>query len=329
MIFKCKNCGGNTIYSPELHAMYCPYCSSQDTQQRTNDAYQIQTCPDCGGELTIEEHTSALQCKYCDNYIILNDRVEGEYQPHKIIPFKFSKEMVKGLLKDKFKKCVFAPTDFLSEVRLNSMQGEYVPFWMYDYNTHCNYRGEGVKIRSWVSGNREYTETSYYNVVRDMDIVYSEIPVDASIKMNDNIMDLMEPYNYKELVDFSPEFMSGFGGEKYNIVADELEYRARDKMNKSADAIVKQCVSGYAKLNTQVKDINADNGKTEYCLLPVWKYIYTYNNETYPFYVNGQTGKIIGKVPISNKKVFAYGATLWGVLTLLLFLGGFIAETIL
>ncbi len=327
MIFKCKNCSGNMIYSPELHSMYCPFCSGENTQERTNDAYQIQVCPDCGGELAIEEHTSALQCKYCDNYIILNDRVEGEYQPSKMIPFRFSKEMVKQLLKNNFKKCVFAPTDFLSEARLNSMEGEYVPFWMYDYNTHCEYRGEGIKIRSWRSGNREYTETSYYDVVRELDIVYNDIPADASIKMNDNIMDLMEPYNYGEMVDFSPEYMSGFGGEKYNMPAVELESRAKIKMNKSADALVSQSVSGYARLNTQVKNIKVRDSKTEFCLLPVWKYIYTYNDVMYPFYINGQTGKVIGKVPVSKKKVFAYGATLWAVLTSLLFLIGFIAET--
>ena len=69
MIFKCKNCSGNTIYSPELHAMYCPYCSSENTEERKNDAYNIEVCPDCGGELAIEQYTSALQCKYCNNYI--------------------------------------------------------------------------------------------------------------------------------------------------------------------------------------------------------------------------------------------------------------------
>ena len=89
MIFKCKNCSGNVIYSPEHKKMYCPYCDSEKSEKRTNDAYNIATCPDCGGELTIEEHTSALQCPYCDNYIILNDRVENEYLPSKIIPFKF------------------------------------------------------------------------------------------------------------------------------------------------------------------------------------------------------------------------------------------------
>lgn len=329
MIFKCKNCSGNTVYSPELHALYCPYCSSENTGQRTCDAYQIQTCPDCGGELAIEEHTSALRCKYCDNYIILNDRVEGEYQPHKIIPFKFSKEMTKKLLRDNFKRCVFAPTDFLSEAKLDSMQGEYVPFWMYDYLTRCQYQGEGVKIRSWRSGNTEYTETSYYTLERDFDLTYNDIPVDASIKMNDNIMDLLEPYNYAELTEFSPEYMSGFGGEKYNMASGEVEFRAKDKMSKSAEAFLSQSISGYSRVTQRMKNINAQNNKTEYSLLPVWKYTYTYNDVIYPFYINGQTGKVVGKVPVSFKKVLAYGVSLWASLTGILLLGGYVLDRLI
>lgn len=326
MIFKCKNCGGNTVYSPKHHSMFCPFCESEKSEQRTNDAYHIQVCPDCGGELAIEEHTSALQCKFCDNYIILNDRVEGEYCPDRLIPFKLSKEMVKNLMKDKFKKCVFAPTDFLSEARLDSMSGEYVPFWMYDYDTHCVYQGEGVKIRTWRTGNVEHTETSYYDVIRDMDIEYSDIPVDASEKMPDNIMDLMEPYHYGEMVAFTPEYMSGFHGEKYNMTSEVVEPRAREKMAKSADALLKQTTGGYVRLTPRVKNINGKNDRIRYCLLPVWKYVYTYKDIMYPFYINGQTGKIVGKVPVSGKKVCAYGATLWATLTGILLLLGYIVE---
>lgn len=328
MIFKCKNCGGNAVYSPEHKGMYCPFCDSEKSEQRTNDAYNIQVCPNCSGELEIAEHTSALQCPYCDSYIILNDRVEGEYLPSKLIPFKYSKEMVKNLVKDKFKKCIFAPTDFLSEAKLNSMRGEYIPFWMYDYNTHCDYRGEGVKIRTWRTGNVEHTETSYYSVVRDMDITYQDIPVDASVKMPDSIMDLMEPYNYGEMVDFAPEYMSGFDGEKYNMSSDLVESRAKEKMAASANTLVNQSVSGYVRVTQQMKNIVGNNTDTRYCLLPVWKYIYKYNDTEYPFYINGQTGKVIGKVPVSAKKVWAYGATLWAVLAAIIMLIGVIATGI-
>lgn len=324
MIFKCKNCGGNSVYSPEKKMMYCPFCDSENSDERQYEHAQMQLCPNCGGEVTYTEHTSALQCPYCDHYIILDERVEGVYTPRKIIPFQYSKEMVKNLIREKFKKCTFAPTDFLSEVRLNTITGQYIPFWMYDYHTRCLFQGEGVKRRSWVSGNTEYTEHAYYHVVRDMSIEFAGIPADASLKMPDGIMDLLEPYNYKELVPFQPEYLSGFLGEKYNITSDLLESRAHAKMESSAAAMLQQSITGYSSMNAANRSITAPAPDTEFDLLPVWVYRYTYKDQEYPFYVNGQTGKIIGKTPVSSAKVWAYGATLWACLTAIIVMIGYL-----
>jgi hypothetical protein len=51
--------------------------------------------------------------------------------------------------------------------------------------------------------------------------------------------------------------------------------------------------------------------------MPVWQYVYQYKNKDYPFYVNGETGKIIGTVPLSKGKVWAYSLTLWVLLTVI------------
>ena len=77
---------------------------------------------------------------------------------------------------------------------MNGIYGDYVPFWFYDYDTNCTFHGEGTKVRSWTTGNTQYTETSYYDIVRDMDIDFDNIPVDASMGMPDDVMDLMEPF---------------------------------------------------------------------------------------------------------------------------------------
>ena len=225
-----------------------------------------------------------------------------------MIPFKLSKDMVKKMMKENFGKKIFAPTDFLSEVRLNTMEGEYVPFWLYDYETKCLYDGEGVKVRVSVMGDTEITETSYYHIVRDMDIRYQDIPADASVKMTDDIMDLMEPYAYGDLVEFNPELMSGFFGEKYNMPSSDVEFRARNKMSESAESYLNQSISGYNRLAHNSKQIQVKKHAAEYVLLPVWKYVYKYKGELFPFYINGQTGKIVGKVPISKIKVLVYGS---------------------
>ncbi|MCM1027662.1 MAG: hypothetical protein NC432_14620 [Roseburia sp.] len=300
------------IYSPEKHTMYCPFCESEKSEELSKGTFlEMQTCPNCGGEVPVEEHTSATQCPYCDSYLILDERVEGKYAPKLILPFQLGKESCKKSLRERFRKNLFAPADFLSEARLESMQGVYVPYWLFGYETHCSLQGEGTKVRVWRSGDTEYTETSLYAVEREIDIAYDKIPADASNAMPDPIMDLMEPYNYGQLESFKPEYLSGFYGEKYNMESTELEGRAREKMTESADIILRESYAGYSTFRAVNREIRARNSETSYGLLPVWKYDYTYNGQSYPFYINGQTGKIVGETPVSKGKALAYAGTVF------------------
>ena len=74
-------------------------------------------------------------------------------------------------------------------------------------------------------------------------------------------------------------------------------------------------MSGYNSVSDREKSLRVNSLKANYGLLPVWKYNYQYKNKDYPFYINGQTAKIVGRVPVSKAKVWAYGTTLFGVLT--------------
>lgn len=318
MIYKCVNCGGNVVYSPEKKKMVCPYCDSEDSHEvRYVRWEQMTVCPDCNGVIPVQEYTAATRCPYCDNYIVLDERVEGQFLPKRLIPFQLGKETVKQSLREKFKKNVFAPTDFLSEVRLETMEGDYVPFWFFDYDVNADYQGEGRKVRSWTSGNTQYTETSYYDVRRNLDIHFRNIPVDASIPMPDAIMDLMEPYDYKQLTDFDPKYLSGFMAERYNMPATDLENRARVKMGEDTKALMQQELSGYSGIKEIRNAAGVLREEQNYGMLPVWKYIYRYKGQDYPFYVNGQTGKIVGNAPLSAAKVWSYAGTLWLCLTII------------
>lgn len=319
MIFKCKNCGGNVIYSPENNSMFCPYCDSKESGERKDyPGGDLTICPNCGGEVPVLEHTSATKCPYCENYVIFNPRVEGEYEPKMMIPFQIGKEICKKTIREKFKKCLFAPTDFLSEVRLDTMEGIYVPYWFYDYDANCVFHGEGTKVRSWTTGNTQYTETSYFDVYRNMDFSFRKIPVDASVQMPDDVMDLVEPFGYEQLEAFKPEYLSGFYAEKYNMTSDLVESRAKKKMDDDVNETLRSSYAGYSHVKTVTKNIYPKNSEVNYGLLPVWRYQYKYKEQTYPFYVNGQTGKIVGTAPVSKGKVWAYAGTLWSCITLVM-----------
>lgn len=317
MNFQCKNCGGNMVYSPEHNEMFCPYCDGTACQEKKGDD-SLTVCASCGGEITIDELTSSSKCPYCGNYIVFDKRVSDEYEPKFILPFKISKQKAVECMEEEFGKRTFAPASFLSDKTLVSMNGFYVPFFFYDYDTDSTYIGEGTKVRSWRSGNYDYTETSYYRVERRMRAKYDNIPVDASYAMDDSTMDLMEPYDYAELLKFDPKFMSGFFGEVYNDKEETFEPRAKAKVLSSAESLIRESLSGYSTLRAEVNNTDLAKKDVDYALLPVWMYIYRYGGKTYRYFVNGQNGKVVGVTPVSKLKVFIYGLTFSTLLGLII-----------
>lgn len=316
MQFKCVNCGGNVIYDPASGHMVCASCNAQDSEEIVNqeDCY---ACPSCGGKLTVDEFTSATRCEYCGAYTIIDEKISYPYGPDLILPFRFTKEQATELLRKSFKDKLFCPNNFLSQRTLEKMEGAYVPFWMYSYDTHAVWSGIGTKVRVWRSGDTEYTETSKFQVHREMDIVYKRIPVDASIKMPDNIMDAMEPYVYKDLEEFQPKYMSGYNGETYNQNPNELEERARKKADNDTEAWIQSTITGYNSTSATKREyINMPKGR-EFALMPVWKYVYRYQKKDYEYYINGQTGKVYGTLPKSISKIIFTGGTMFAGLMLL------------
>jgi DNA-directed RNA polymerase subunit RPC12/RpoP len=312
MFFECKNCGGNVIYDPEKGCMYCPHCDSVESQELKKDG-SITVCPNCGGEIRTQQYTSACKCEYCGCYFIFDERVEGNYTPHLILPFKVSKAAAAEALKKEFGSRIFTPADFMSEKKLKDMEGIYVPFWMYDYQAEYDFAGEGTRVRTWVAGNTEYIETSHYEVLRKMDAQFDKIPVDASYAMADGVMDLMEPYNYQELIGFEPKYMSGFYGEVYNQTSEELDGRAQVKARNASEEMLQASLQGYQTMQTRQKDLKLKDSGVNYALMPVWQYEYPYKGQIYQYHVNGQTGKVVGITPVSKSKVLLYGASVFAL----------------
>ncbi len=325
MVFKCRNCGGNVVYEPSRQSMYCPHCESLDSEDAVQGGSPTQ-CAVCGAPMEVQAYASSSRCEHCGSYVVFNERVEGTYEPRWILPFRLNKDGAVKEMEKEFGRRIFAPRDFMSTKSLAKMVGVYVPFWLYDYKARYDFVGEGTKVRSWQSGNTEYVETSYYEVIRQMDVAFDKVPVDASYAMEDGIMDLMEPYDYQVFQDFEPKYMSGFYGEIYNQGAQELEERAQTKARSASEQLLQESVQGYSSVRPVRKDLNLQREGVSYALMPVWQYLYRYRNKTYAFHVNGQTGKVVGTTPVSRGKVAAYGASVFAAVVLIFHLAFGILE---
>lgn len=311
MVFKCENCDGNMVYHVEERKLYCPYCNSMDTEKVVS-GNSIGKCESCGGEWSVGEYELSAKCPYCSQYVIYDDRVKGEYEPSKILPFKVGKEQAKTMIRKEYQKKMYAPGSFLSEANLEKMEGFYVPFWLYNYNVNVDFIGRGYRERVESGYKEDSVVGAYYRIHRNFDASFRRVPVDASLNMPNQIMDELEPYDYTEFQNFNPKYVSGFLGEIYNFDDKENEFRAIKKMKRDAEGLLNKSLSNFKTIITVDKKLDVQNKGTEYALLPVWKYLYTYRGKEYNCYINGQTGKVIGEAPFSKGKLVAFSGLVFG-----------------
>ena len=248
--------------------------------------------------------------------------MEDAYKPDLALPFVIDRKEAIEIIRKNFAKKMFIPKDFCSTSSLESLQGRYVPFWMYDMETHVHFEGEGRKIRTWTEGDYDCTETSIYRLVRDFNVNYDKIPVDASKNMPDEKMDLVEPYKYTALGKFRSKYLSGFQAEIYDENKEELLPRAQKKAKKYTEGYLDEYNNSYSSVKPAIKKVDSKEMNSYYTFLPVWRYVYRYQGTNYEFFVNGQTGKAIGTPPTSKARIFSWFAAV----TFSLF---FLAEMIL
>ena len=66
---------------------------------------------------------------------------------------------------------------------------------------------------------------------------------------------------------------------------------------------------------------NYKNITYKYLLLPIWVSNYKYNGKVYQFMVNGQTGKVSGKAPLSAPKIIITIVAILAIIAILYYLG--------
>ena len=339
--YKCPACGGTLQFDTATQKMKCPYCDSvfemselqqkdavldtqqPDMQQPPEDNFNwsdsqageewneadgnmsVFVCKSCGGEIVADENTAATACPYCGNAVVMSGRLSGVLKPNFVIPFKLDRNAAKAKLKEYISSKKFAPSTFKSENRLEEIKGIYVPFWLFDSNINASVQYEATKVRVWRDSRYEYTETSFFDVYRQGNMRFENIPVDGSTKMPDELMESIEPFNFNEAVDFQTAYLAGYLADKYDVGMEQSIPRANERIKQSAQDVLKSTVQGYTSVSPRFSSVQLLNGVSKYALYPVWLLNTTYKGEKYTFAMNGQTGKFIGNVPADKGKLAA------------------------
>ncbi len=338
--YKCPNCGAPLVYRESLGKLFCEFCESsfgleeiakaesnetqgydwgeykENISSETLEGTVSYVCHSCGAEIITDAVTAATHCPYCDNVVVIEPNVSGLIKPNCIIPFKVKPEDLKAKLDEFCKGKPLLPRNFFDQHKLKEIQGMYVPFWLFDAHSNGRMVFRGTQVRTWSDSSYDYTETKVYHIDTSAEMGFNKIPVDGSIRMDNALMDSIEPFDYSELMEFQPGYLSGFLAHRFDEDTDVCLPRADLRVRTSFSSAIQNTVSGYASITPLSSVIELDDTSVHYALLPVYLIKSSYGGKEYTFAVNGQTGKIVGTLPVSKKKSLWITAGITAGLTL-------------
>lgn len=341
--YNCPSCAAPLTFNPERQRFCCEYCLSEfspekiqqiyakreesgaDNQQKFKEEQHegyVFYCDSCGAEVVATSSTAATTCFYCHNPVVLKGRLSGDFKPDRIIPFKLSKEQAIDSFKAKIKRKKFLPKDFISDSHIQKMTGVYFPYWYIDTQQDSHMTARGKKYKRWSVGNRRYTETSYYDLIRSGDVYVRNVFERALSSSDRDMLQCIHPFDLREAKKFSMSYLSGFQAEKRDIEKSDIQTMVDQRVDEYCKQILKDTCKEYSGVQITNYYDRTDIENWSYTLLPVWIITYNYKGKIYPYAVNGQTGKLFGSLPADTGKLVSMGCIFAGVAFIIGLLGG-------
>ncbi len=346
--FKCPCCDGAIEFDSSAQKMKCPYCGtefemdafqSQQTEESAEpqenmswdtaaggewtegetEGLRVYCCNTCGGEIVADETTGATECPFCGNPVVMTGQFAGALKPDLVIPFKVDKKGAIATLQNHYKGKRLLPKVFKDQNHIKEVKGLYVPVWLFDTDVDAHVRYKATRTRVWSDSQYRYTETSHFSVVRAGGIGFENVPVDGSSKMDDTLMESIEPYNIADAVNFQTAYLSGYLADKYDVDAEASIARANERIKKSTEEAFAATVQGYNTVIPTGSSLNLQNGRARYALYPVWILNTQWNGKKFTFGINGQTGKIAGDLPMDKGLFWKWLLGVAGVVTVAAF----------
>lgn len=346
--YKCPCCGGAIAFDSSLQKMKCPFCGTEfemetlenydaelqsdvadnmewgvaaggEWNEGETDGLRAYVCKSCGGEIVGDENTGATSCPFCGNPVVMMGQFSGSLKPDYIIPFKLDKKAAKAALQKHYGGKRFLPKVFKDQNHIDEIKGVYVPFWLFDADVEANIRYKATRVRAWSDSNYNYTETNFYAVLRGGNIGFERVPVDGSSTMEDDLMEAIEPFDFSEAVDFKTAYLAGYLADKYDVDSEQSIGQANERIKKSTADAFAATVEGYTTVTPEATNICLHNGKAKYALYPVWMLNTTWNGNKYTFAMNGQTGKMVGDLPLDKSAYKKWLFSLTGIIGAVVF----------
>lgn len=327
---KCPDCGGVMDFNPTTGGLRCPYCDHEEAipsdsakpqkaeemdyfaaEKTANCDWGVEKktvlCKSCGAESIYDSLQIASECPFCGSNQVMEASSLETMAPGGVVPFRITDKDAADLFLKWIRKKWFCPKVAKESAKPKKFLGSYLPYWTFDTDTTSEYSAKYGKDRH-VRDKEGKTKiiTDWYNTSGTYQERINDELIIASSTHDASILQGLEPFDTENNKAYKPEYVAGFAAQRYSVglkqawetakqkILGKLQNNISDKVRheKNADHVTNVSVS------TTYRNITF-----KYLLLPIWAAHYKYKDKIYHFMVNGQTGKVSGKTPISVWKV--------------------------
>ena len=279
-------------------------------------------CTGCGAEVVIDAHeTVQVRCHWCRSYLSPNSRIPNGATPDAVAPFLVLQHDAVEIIREFVNQRKFyAHPRFKQEFAPENVVGVYLPYFVFDGQAHGDLTGRGeVQTGSWTEKHGDSWETYYsadaYNVARSFDMSIDDLLLESNRErgnmgdpsQTNNIINAILPFNVKDALRYSPNYLRGFTSERRDVNITEMDHIVRDHLLSITRAKGENMVERYdrgVRWDTEHVDLQGSRWVTVY--LPVWLYSYYQPDRGLKHFVavNGQNGKVMGSVPINRTMLY-------------------------
>ena len=342
---KCPQCGGVMTFHPNTGNMKCPYCDYEEaipaevediTTAAELDFYQAEytankdwgvetktvLCRACGAESIYDALQTSGVCPFCGSNQVMEAHTTGTIAPGGVVPFQINDKQAAQYFHTWIKRKWFCPKEAKENVKPKSFHGIYLPYWTFDTQTSASYHGQyGTKHVRKNSKGETRVEIHWHYTSGSLRQFFDDELVLASKNHNADILRGLEPFHTGENKAYKPEYVAGFVAERYSVGLKDAWEMAKVSIHHKLENLAEDHIQRrHATSHVRGVSVSAayDDITYKYLLLPVWTSNFKYKDKVYQFMVNGQTGKVSGKIPISAGKV---ALTVIGIILLAVLFG--------
>lgn len=276
------------------------------------------SCQACGSTLLLDSNLRTTVCPYCASpSVVERPPSANRPAPSFVVGFVVDHDRAAAAVRDWINSSsIFARSDF-KQAAPELTRGVYLPAYLYGAIADSNYSariGENYTETetytttdskgNTVTRTRTVTKTEYRSLSGQHSTYIVDIVVTASAGVTNDALEAVEPFDLRALRRYDPSFISGWLAEDPSRSKDDCFQLSHDESVEKVGHMLHDFMPGDSHRNLEF-ETHLSQEVIDLVLLPVWSFAVRYaeNQPPVQILVNGQTGRVGGKVPISVVKV--------------------------